>query len=639
MTHDVPPHPSTPAVIRSALRLSIVLVSTVTVFWMLRAIAFGAARDVALALVGAMGTVTAVIENRRRHPRGMTVLVTWLVLAMATVPFSDPWVGGTHVVSIMVIGGAGTMIVARRSLHRYLMFLVGAWVWMIVLTIGRLDDPFAGLQAAAIQLMGLVIGGGLIVSTRRHLDAIASEHQDLYDGVPVGLFRTTPEGTIEAANVALARMLGAPDPASLIGDNAKNYYHDADDRDKLIGEIDRNDGSKDVMIKLRRSDGSPLWARETLRVIRGPNGQIEALEGALTDISDQVQARADATRATQLFSAAFEHAPTGMALLDPAGEILRFNAAFRAVMRLEPGDDATLHWKDIGGDDPDWLQLLDEPDGGEETEHELVVPSAENVWVRVGVFPVDAPGENFLVAQVLDITAQKQLQLSLEDRVREKDRFVASVSHELRTPLTAIVGFTGLLTAPDIDMSSTETSEMLGLVHEQSKTVGHIVEDLLVAARSDIGQLSVNPETVEVMELARRAVVDCSPLRTGNMDVVYTGDARAWADPLRVQQILRNLVSNAYRYGSGTVEISASNGGTTACIRVADEGEGIPVCDREAIFEPYHRAHRESGVTGSIGLGLAVSRTLASAMGGDLVYEYEDGHSVFELSLPAGPPH
>ena len=106
------------------------------------------------------------------------------------------------------------------------------------------------------------------------------------------------------------------------------------------------------------------------------------------------------------------------------------------------------------------------------------------------------------------------------------------------------------------------------------------------------------------------------------------------ADPLRVRQVVRNLLSNAIRYGGQeiSVEIAESNG--RARVVVADNGRGIPEEDRERIFEPYQRSQARQGLTASIGVGLTVARRLSRLMAGDLEYEHRQGQSRFIFTLP-----
>ena len=111
-------------------------------------------------------------------------------------------------------------------------------------------------------------------------------------------------------------------------------------------------------------------------------------------------------------------------------------------------------------------------------------------------------------------------------------------------------------------------------------------------------------------------------------------DGWANADPLRFRQIVRNLIVNAIRYGGDIVRVESKTNLDGCFLYVWDNGDGIPEDRREAVFEPYKRAHASAGLPGSVGLGLSISRQLAQLMGGDLNYDYQTGWSVFTLRLP-----
>ncbi|MDH3308486.1 MAG: GAF domain-containing sensor histidine kinase [Acidimicrobiia bacterium] len=220
----------------------------------------------------------------------------------------------------------------------------------------------------------------------------------------------------------------------------------------------------------------------------------------------------------------------------------------------------------------------------------------------------------------------------LEELLEAKDRFLASVGHELRTPLTAVVGFGQILQDTEA-LSTEERRQILETLVAQGLDLTNIVNDLLVAAKADIGRLDVmavpvnlrvqTSQVLEMLDGAERARVSLSQ-----------GSIRALGDPDRVRQILRNLISNALRYGGKRIEIRIERSDSTARLMVIDTGTAIPADDRERIFQPYQRAHDTPGVPGSLGLGLAISRQLARLMSGDLTYRHEAGESIFELVLP-----
>lgn len=221
----------------------------------------------------------------------------------------------------------------------------------------------------------------------------------------------------------------------------------------------------------------------------------------------------------------------------------------------------------------------------------------------------------------------------LEQMNQAKDAFLASVSHELRTPLTAVVGFGRILQDSTETISAEERAELLDMVVTHGSDLTNIISDLLVAARADIGDLEVTSVTVNLRAQAAQVLESFDRDLVEDVDLVGHS-VRATGDPDRVRQVIRNLVSNALRYGGDTVRVEVRGDGSTAKVLVFDDGEAIPEEDRERIFEPYQRAHNAPGVADSLGLGLAISRQLARLMGGDLTYRHENGESIFELCLP-----
>lgn len=245
-------------------------------------------------------------------------------------------------------------------------------------------------------------------------------------------------------------------------------------------------------------------------------------------------------------------------------------------------------------------------------------------WIEMST---DSPASRMLIG-LADITHIKAHTDAMEELVRAKDDFIARVSHELRTPLTAVVGLTSELNEID-DMSNEERTELMELVSGQAREMTHIVDDLLVAARAEIGTVAIDAKRVSLAD-ELSATLDGLDLKLDDRPV-DVGDIVA--DPGRVRQIIRNLLTNAQRYGGPSVFIRAGKSGDKVWLEIRDNGSGVPESERVRIFEPYSTAHR--GVTGSVGLGLTVARQLAELMGGTLTYSRERGESVFRLELPA----
>ena len=221
----------------------------------------------------------------------------------------------------------------------------------------------------------------------------------------------------------------------------------------------------------------------------------------------------------------------------------------------------------------------------------------------------------------------------LEALVDAKDEFLASVSHELRTPLAAILGLSTLLRDERAEIDDESVSEMISVVTDQSNELANLVDDVLVFTRSQDSTLTVVSEDVDLGE-AIDTVVKALPLGRELPVTVSGGDGVfVTGDRLRVRQIVRNLLTNARRHGGPSVSVVVSVEDTTAKVAVCDDGPPIPEAVRDGIFESYATVGGERSRTGSIGVGLAVSRRLARLMDGDVVLDPSPS-TCFVLELP-----
>ena len=225
--------------------------------------------------------------------------------------------------------------------------------------------------------------------------------------------------------------------------------------------------------------------------------------------------------------------------------------------------------------------------------------------------------------QVREREASYEVRLETDRQLLEsKDEFIASISHELRTPLTSIVGFTDILLEDDMD--PVESHELLMLVGKEAAELQRMVEDLLTAARLDASALNFEFEDVAIRDEIK-AVAD--PLQRAGHSVSVNGvAATVVADRTRLRQVLRNLMSNAVRHGGPVIEVLGE---------VVDDRYRDGVADEvvERLFQRFVHDGKASVVGGSVGLGLAIARSLAAEMGGDLRYERIDDWTVFTFEL------
>ena len=265
--------------------------------------------------------------------------------------------------------------------------------------------------------------------------------------------------------------------------------------------------------------------------------------------------------------------------------------------------------------------------------HEVTASGAERIQIAVAAAATTA----FIAVLVWWVKSQWLATSSnLEELLASKDQLVASVSHELRTPMTSVVGLARELDERYEDFAEEEIRELISLIVHESTDVANILEDLLVAARADVGGLALVHEPIDLYSEISAALVTASSATINRHH--RTEPLLAWADPGRVRQILRNLVVNATRYGGPDVRVVVNLVGSEVAISVCDDGDPIPMDQRKRIFMPYVGVAGSASVPGSVGLGLTVSRQLARLMGGDLVYDHTGDESKFTLSLPLYQP-
>jgi len=233
------------------------------------------------------------------------------------------------------------------------------------------------------------------------------------------------------------------------------------------------------------------------------------------------------------------------------------------------------------------------------------------------------PDYSTIVIVDLDISDLRETQQALEEAIESKDRLMATLSHELRNPLSGVVGFSSILTAEWDSMDDTTRREMAGDIEAQVGDMSSLLDDFLTFNVDS--SLNVEDGLLEIADVLEN--LDLTGVRV-EVDEALT----ARGDALRIRQVIRNLVRNADRHGGSTRILRTELRDGIVAVQVRDDGPGVPeeVCKR--LFEPFSHGSK----SGSLGLGLAVSRKLALAMRGDLDYRREGDITVFELQLRSG---
>ncbi|GAA3946106.1 PAS domain-containing sensor histidine kinase [Actinoplanes auranticolor] len=313
-------------------------------------------------------------------------------------------------------------------------------------------------------------------------------------------------------------------------------------------------------------------------------------------------------------------------------------------------------------DRPAMARLRDTVFGGDPADAEVRLRGLDGVtrWVWIRSVPRPEGGRFYIDGIATDVTARRELadrreqvlhdQQQQNRRLREldrlKDELVALVSHELRNPLATIRGYTEML-LDDAGLTG-DHRHLASVIDKHSAHMQGLVDDLLDTAQIDAGQLKLELRPLSLIRLvadsvdARRADATAKQI---TIDVDVARHLPAHADPVRLRQVLDNLVSNAVKYTpqGGTVTITGRHDDTTATttLRVTDTGIGIPAEQRPHLFDRFFRASNavSQGIKGT-GLGLAISKAIIDAHHGTLSAEPAgpDGGTTFTVTVPSCPP-
>ncbi len=268
-------------------------------------------------------------------------------------------------------------------------------------------------------------------------------------------------------------------------------------------------------------------------------------------------------------------------------------------------------------------------------ELEMRRADGSSAWINLSVRPIrDKDGQVIASrSEVVDITEHKRLD-------QMKDDFIGLVSHELRSPMTVITGAINTVLTESERLSPAETRQLLKDAALESESLSHMLGNLLELSRVQANRLSLFTEAISIRKVMEDTVDNIkrrSPAQRFITDLPKKLPP-VYADELRMERILYNLLENAVKYSpqGGDITVSVRVEKEHLVIGVSDQGVGISASDQARLFEPFQRLEESRpNVTGGVGLGLLVCRRLVEAHGGQIWVESEPGQgATFFFSLP-----
>ena len=483
--------------------------------------------------------------------------------------------------------------------------------------------------------------------------------QATFDSISDGVVLVDPDGRIVRVNAAAEQILATTSDAS-VGHRLRELL-DLDDLDDpaLLASPKR--------VGFEATTGT-RWLRLTFDPMTGASGEREGTVVVLSDVTErremdlvvakalqqQQEAAAELARASaaegayrKLLEAVVNEMPVGVIVADaPSGRIVIDNAEMDRIMHGPAASGGRGDVRTYRGfhDDgrpyrPEEWPLTRSAAAGEtirEEELDVERDDGTRATIAVSSMPIRAEDGTIVaaVATVIDITRRREAE-------HLRDAFIGVLSHELRTPITSIFGGSKVLLREDPEFDETVRKGILQDLADEAERLNRMVENLLVLARVERGVPLGGQEPILLQRLLPRIVGEEArqwPLM--DLRLVVPDDLPTVAgDESYVDQVMRNLISNAGKYGPTTgmvtVEVRVPDDGHEVHVAVVDEGQGIDEAETGKFFELFFRSASVSHKTAGSGIGLFVSRHLVEGMGGRMwARSRREGGSEFGFSLP-----
>jgi PAS domain S-box-containing protein len=466
------------------------------------------------------------------------------------------------------------------------------------------------------------------ITKRKRAEAEVREQErrwrNLAEALPNLVWTALPDGQSDYLSSQWGVYTGIPEQELLGLAWLERVVH-PDDRERTLASWQRavaDQGVYDLEYRIRRQDGEYRWFKARGVPIRDEQGRIVKWFGTCTDIEDAKQAEEELRQSEERFAQFMQHLPGLAWVKDAQGRYAYANDAAVKAFRLSRNDlygktDAEIFPAQTAvqfqenderalasGAGVQVVETLERDDG--------IVHSS-----IVSKFPI--PGRDgrpgVLGGVAIDITDLKRAEEALRETDRRKDEFLATLAHELRNPLAPIRNSLQILKMPRLDAATVErTREMM---ERQVHQLVRLVDDLLDVSRVMRGKIELRTERVELATVVARAVETAQPLieaQEHELTVSLPPESLSLdADPVRLAQVVGNLLMNAAKYteANGRIWLTARREGDMAVLRLRDSGIGIAPDMLPRVFELFVQAdHTSTKAQGGLGIGLTLVKNL-----------------------------
>jgi PAS domain S-box-containing protein len=489
-------------------------------------------------------------------------------------------------------------------------------------------------------------------------------------------YRADPEGRVLHINQAAVELLGWPDKSLLEERRRTEDFLDPRSYHRLMAEARRSDTAVSAEHELIHLSGRSIWVSHFVQAIRDDGGEVVGFQGLLADITARRKSTDRLERNEERYRTLFDSSPVALweedfSALERWLDTIRERGVtdLRSYLERRPEELARgIDLIRIADANQAAIDLVEAPDRDQvlgRMPHVLVVPSgfdafAEQmlaIWERRSRLSINIRGQTFsgrplwcrlewvvppreggldtsrVVVAITDMTESEVVHRELDNMMESRDRFISSASHHLRTPLTVVMGYSSELSTRWDEFNDVQRRTFVESISRHVFEIADMIENLLVAARADIGSVTIRAERFDLTTQID-AVIQELEVPTIRLS---SEPSMAYADPLRVRHILRSLINNAVRHGTPPIEVVSDGSAELVSVTVRDAGPGIPEYQLDGLFTRYKEFRHDPRHPGPLGIGLSVARSLARLMGGDVSYVPAPEKTEFILTLPSRP--
>ncbi len=478
--------------------------------------------------------------------------------------------------------------------------------------------------------------------TEEELERTRAFLTDILDSLPEPLHVKDAEGRLVIVNRAAEQLMGRS-REELLGKTATELYGaeraeslEREDKEVLAsGELKVWEQTAPIM-----GEDDPRTVRMMKLALNDPTGRPHVLT-ILQDTTDERRAAAELQHTREFLQTIFDNMPVGLVVKDAAdGRILMMNPAVEEIYGVDHAEGlGKTHFELFPKELAERFTAQDRDviDTGEMRtydEEPVLTSLGERFLRRRKMLIRNARGSDYLLSISEDVTARKLAQDALKEAVARaeaanvaKSEFLANMSHEIRTPLNGVLGLADALSHMEL---TSRQAEIVELIVSSGKSLTAILADVLDLAKAEAGQLQLQEQAFSLKETVGAAAFLFETVARGKgLDFKVSfedgGPDRLYGDPLRMRQVVSNLISNAVKFTSeGEVEIRAGarlgpDGDAEVSVTVRDTGPGFSEEVRAKLFSRFEQG--DGSITrryGGTGLGLSIASALAQMMGGQI---------------------